>query len=1140
MNRVHGFVLIIFALFLAVSLLSYSNADPPDSLVFPAAAEGYQGYHNVCGKWGAYTASWLFNALGYSAYLIVLPIFALIYCWWHGKVIDQIFLRLVGLVLIFVAVSSLVCLNITEAPNGPIIGPGGYLGVTAVYFLNGYFSYTGITVIFVGMLAGGLVLTCDYSMIRIFLWVFGLRSFRDVDSDAGNQRVSVPEIKVDRSVRTLSAINNRNAEIDEPGEDEEVEQEYDEGDAGEIDESEDDEEYSDDEETDEDEETEYEEDEYEDVEEDDNAEEETVEPAREQPAKASKGLISWLKIKRPKEETANDAKTGSQPDDAAQDEEETVEEKIEAAYDLPSVELLIESEQHDYDQQMQTAKRQAKQLEKAFADFGLNIKVVDIQCGPVIAQFEVQLERGLRLNKITNLTDDIAIALRVPTIRIVAPIPGKNTVGVEVPNETRQLVRLREVIEETPDKQKSKMAIPIFLGQDVVGAPMVIDLAKMPHLLIAGRTGTGKSVCLNSIIVSLLMTRTPEECRMILIDPKMVELSPYKSIPHLMHPVVTDMKKAEAILAWAVDKMEQRYQILARAGVRQLSEYNALSEEELYRRVNPQSDEEWDETPRSMPYMVIVADEMADLMMTAAKEVETHIIRIAQKSRAVGIHLVLATQKPTVDIITGLIKSNLPARIAFEVATRMDSQVVLDRNGAEKLLGNGDMLFLKPGTSQVLRGQGTYVSDPEINEIIASVATDSPDYVIELVELQTGDEAQDDGLVDPRDELFNEAAEYIIREGRGSVSLLQRKFKIGYGRAARLVDFMEEDGIVGPNRGSQPREVTITLQQWRSRLADFENAFREQAVDKSPQGRQAGTQHAGGAKSNGAAEKPAAAKRPEQQFEIDDTTLDRLPLEGLRARQKAGHDADDDEFDEDEESVNVKTSPRPKDRSKDRSQDRRHGEHDSGRSSPPNIRPKVKPKHGPKRRPGVEPGVGPMEDVDDSMLAEIRPNGQRQKPGDRLKGPHNRGAGNKSGKALDAGYEIDYESDVYEDEKGGNVFGVVPVRDGDVPFDTDDEWEYEYEYVYEEIEADEDAEIAEDEAGEEEWYDDDIDVKARYVEEVNLEAGGDWESEEDWDDDGDSDEYETDEVEDEEEYDEYDYESDESGDEWDEDEAEER
>jgi S-DNA-T family DNA segregation ATPase FtsK/SpoIIIE len=314
----------------------------------------------------------------------------------------------------------------------------------------------------------------------------------------------------------------------------------------------------------------------------------------------------------------------------------------------------------------------------------------------------------------------------------------------------------------------------------------------------------------------MLMTRRPDEVKMLMIDPKMVELSPYKRLPHLMHPVVTDMRKAEAILAWAVEKMEERYALLARAGVRHVSVYNQLGEEELMDRLQPETDEERASIPLHLPYIVIVADEMADLMMTSGKEVEQHIIRLAQKSRAVGIHLILATQKPTVDVITGLIKSNLPARIAFQVASRVDSRVVLDEMGAERLLGNGDMLFLWPGTSMLLRGQGTYLSDDEINKVVDFVGTTEPQFAKELVALRPkSDDPNKPGIsLQNRDELYETAVDIVIREGRGSVSLLQRALGIGYGRAARLIDYMAEDGIVGEYNGSQAREVLITLEQW--------------------------------------------------------------------------------------------------------------------------------------------------------------------------------------------------------------------------------------------------------------------------------------------------------------------------------------
>jgi len=506
-------------------------------------------------------------------------------------------------------------------------------------------------------------------------------------------------------------------------------------------------------------------------------------------------------------------------------------------YVLPPWDLLEQSEPMSYAEHEQDVRRKAKLLEQTFANFGFQVTVVEIDTGPVIAQFEIELEAGLRLSKITSLADDLAIALRVPSVRIVAPIPGKNTVGIEVPNAQRQMVRLREVMEEGAAKS-AKMKLPIFLGKDASGSSLLADLTSMPHLLIAGRTGTGKSVCLNSIITSMLMTRRPDEVKMLLLDPKQVELLDYRRIPHLMNPVVTDMEKAEPILAWAVQKMEERYTLLSQAGVRHISSYNQLGAEELRKRLRPEADphdEQALDFPTQLPYLVIVADEFADMMMTAPKEIETHIIRLAQKSRAVGIHLILATQKPTVDVITGLIKSNLPARICFQVTSRTDSRVVLDEMGADKLLGNGDMLFLSPGTSTLLRGQGTYISEQEIKSVVDFVGTTEPQYDAELVSLQPkGDEAPKD--VDrQRDELYEQAIDIVVREGRGSVSLLQRAMGIGYGRAARIIDYMAEDGIVGVYNGSQARGVLISPEQWERMREEWAGASAAPAKTRGPQ-----------------------------------------------------------------------------------------------------------------------------------------------------------------------------------------------------------------------------------------------------------------------------------------------------------------
>lgn len=489
-------------------------------------------------------------------------------------------------------------------------------------------------------------------------------------------------------------------------------------------------------------------------------------------------------------------------------------------YELPPLDLLDEpafSKGEDENHLREVAAL----LEKVFADFGLTIKVVGIHTGPVVTQYEIALETGLRVSRVTSLSDDLALNLRVPSVRIVAPLPGRNTVGLEVPNEHRAVVRLKELVNAGSAKI-SKCKLPLLLGKDSEGRPLIHDMADMPHLLIAGRTGTGKSVCLNSIIVSLLLTRTPEECRLLMIDPKQVELAEYGKLPHLMHPVVTDNSKAEAILSWAVDKMEQRYELMRKARVRNIAGFNELGRDEIVKRFKPIDQATHDALPDRLPYIVIIVDEVGDLMMAMKKEVEGHIIRLAQKSRAAGIHLILTTQRPTVDVITGLIKSNLPARICFQVADRSNSRVVLDEVGAEKLLGKGDMLFLQPNSSSIVRAQGCYASDDEILRVVSHLEVEDPEFDNELLNLADKDKEGNEppAVTAPsetgrkRDALYDQAVEIVIREGRGSCSLLQRALGIGYGRAARLIDYMAEDGIVGTYNGAQARDVLYTHDQW--------------------------------------------------------------------------------------------------------------------------------------------------------------------------------------------------------------------------------------------------------------------------------------------------------------------------------------
>ncbi|WP_254871183.1 DNA translocase FtsK [Bacillus sp. Marseille-Q1617] len=431
-------------------------------------------------------------------------------------------------------------------------------------------------------------------------------------------------------------------------------------------------------------------------------------------------------------------------------------------------------------------------LDETLHNFNVRAKVVNVTQGPSVTRFEVQPEPGVKVNKITNLADDIKLSLAAKDIRIEAPIPGKHTIGIEVPNRESRPVCISEVI-ASPAFQESESALTAALGLDISGQPIVTDLSKMPHGLIAGATGSGKSVCINSILVSLLYKASPDELKLLLIDPKMVELAPYNRIPHLVSPVITDVKAATAALKWAVEEMERRYELFAHTGVRDIKRFN-----ELAKRNKQYND--------TLPYMVIVIDELADLMMMSPADVEEAICRIAQKARACGIHLIIATQRPSVDVITGLIKANVPTRVAFSVSSGVDSRTIIDGSGAERLLGKGDMLFLENGSSKPVRLQGTFVSDDEIDEIIHHVREQrEPDYIFQQDELIK--KAQ---VTEEEDELFFEACEFVIDQGGASASSLQRRFRIGYNRAARLMEMMEKSGVISESRGSKPRDVLIS------------------------------------------------------------------------------------------------------------------------------------------------------------------------------------------------------------------------------------------------------------------------------------------------------------------------------------------
>lgn len=823
-----GVLLFVVWIFLCASVLSYSPSDAPSRFTYTAS----ERVANLAGLPGAWCAHAIFSAFGVAGYFVLIAFGVSVLFYWRQGGVREPATKTFGFALILVATSGAAAF-LVDASVGPPIGPGGCAGAVVKYLLENYFVRFGSYLALFGVLFAGGILAGSDAFLRFVLWSSGLggalewatapfrrkllsskpRSTRperrqaspsrryDYDDEPVVPFVPAESRDVDSPSRTRRR-SERPAAFNEPSRrpvpapvaptPHDLSPR--------------------------------------------RPERPSLEPRRERPELVvatqtvdasptpapeppKRSLLSQafgLGAKKREPAPVDDFGDNLNDDFAAPPKPPRPARR---EYVYPSIDFLSAPERYDLDALHDAILERGAELERVCASFGVELKVVDAQPGPVLTLYEIELKKGLRVNKLTVLSEDLAIAMKAPRVRVVSPIPGKNTVGIEIPNQNRQLVRLREVMEECA-AQAEKMAIPIFLGKDVGGAPMVADLAKLPHLLIAGRTGTGKSVCLNSIIMSILMTRSPEEVKLIMIDPKMVELSPYKTVPHLMHPVVVDMQKAEAILEWAVEKMEQRYQIFAAVGARKLSEFNAMPEATKRKRLQPRDEEEWAAFPKTMSSVVIIADEMADMIMTSGKDVERHIVRLAQKSRAVGIHLVLATQKPTVDVVTGLIKSNLPARIAFGVASRTDSQVVLDAKGAEQLLGNGDMLFLLPGTSQLVRGQGAFVSDKEIDAVIESISVDEPEYEF-VVPDQNAPEDEERGEIE-YDSYYVAAVDAVIAEGSASTSFLQRKFSIGYGRAARLIDTMTAEGIISPKnpaKPSRPRDILISMEQWRGRDA---------------------------------------------------------------------------------------------------------------------------------------------------------------------------------------------------------------------------------------------------------------------------------------------------------------------------------
>jgi len=805
--------------FATAALLSFDPADPPSHAVAPLN----DPVANWCGPVGAAVAHTLLHWLGPGVWLLMAGLGAGLITGLGGARIDQPVIRAAGLVVASVAISAFAALFWPFASSAPE-GAGGLLAVAGAGELTARFNAFGSALWVSLALIVGLVLAFDRWLLAL-----GASALQSAPPLARAARAgSAFSARLLGALRLKRAARARANDVDD---DESVPERTKrkpqkkrrkrvlevvaaEGGVAEA-EPVDDEVWEDDEEDDE-----YE---YEDA--DDVYEEDEEEPEEDLPGAPQVFDRETLRAKvaqLPVRFAAANRRVATEQDlrdiQASQTDLE--------GYQFPTLELLEDPETNYSDKMDSFVREQATALEEALGVYRIEGEVVGIDSGPVVTLYELKLAPGTKVAQLQAIASDLARSLKAVNIRIVPNTQGRDTVGIEVPNAEKEKVRLKELMTHYEDARESrdasKMRLPMFLGKDAHGDPLSEDLTSMPHMLIAGTTGSGKSVCMNTIIMSFLYTKKPNELKLVLIDPKMVELSLFRDIPHLMCPVVTEMSKAAAIIEWAVTKMDERYELLAEAGVRDIATYNALSWEELKERFEPATEAEEARIPRRLPYIVFVIDELADLMMTH-KEVEGSIVRIAQKARAVGIHLVLATQRPQANVVTGLIKSNMPGRISFKVASGMDSRIVLDQKGGELLLGQGDMLFLSPRSHKLIRAQGTLVEDRESRKVVRFLRdVAAPSFERQLVQIRHGATAAIDDHVQrsreaaEEDPLFDKAVEIVLETKRGSVSLLQRRLAIGYTRASRLIDLMGLAGIIGDHKGTVAREVVITPEEWEA------------------------------------------------------------------------------------------------------------------------------------------------------------------------------------------------------------------------------------------------------------------------------------------------------------------------------------
>ncbi len=825
-------------LFFAASLISYSPQDA--QLLATSNPIDYKynidshpdAYHNWMGPSGAKIAHNIYKFFGLGAWVPLLGVLSLLIAGLLKRSVNQLILRSIGLCLMAAAVSGFV----TLASDGQNAWPGGGYGGIIGQMLNGMFvnrfgTPGGTLIFFISFWIGGL-LAADQAVIWFMRHISNtILKLKHLNAPSKAIAGKLSSISLNHKA-SATATNKSNPRSKKSQKQEQSDKNYIPEDAGGLggtiafdpnnpaSMAEEEWEYVDEDgnpidpnDPDYEEVDQYEE-EYED-EEQDPAVANAVEAYTKEKAYNPDSLREKMK-----KLTINFAPKVSQQKQLPQDLDVT-------GYKFPELDILEEPESNFTKEMEALIQEQAVQLEEALQTYRIKGSVVGIDSGPVITLFEIRLAPGTKVSTLNRISSDLARALKVQNIRIVPNMQGKDTVGIEVPNLKKEKVRLKELMLAAQENTK-KMKLPMFLGKDASGTPLISDLSAMPHMLIAGTTGSGKSVCMNTIIMSFLYTKKPDELKLILVDPKMVEMSMFRDIPHLMCPVVTEMGKAASILEWAVTKMDERYELLAEVGVRDLSSYNKLGWDEIKERMNPATPAEEARIPKKLPFIVFVIDELADLMMTN-KEVEDHIVRIAQKARAVGIHLILATQRPQANVVTGLIKSNMPCRISFKVASGMDSRIVLDQKGAELLLGHGDMMYISPRSADIVRAQGTLVDDHEIRNSVKFLKTISKQsFEPSLVQIKNESFEAENAERDP---LFDKAVRIVLETKRGSVSLLQRRLTIGYSRASRLIEEMAQAGLLGDYKGSQAREVTMSVEEY--------DAIMDQARKDAAEGYQA-------------------------------------------------------------------------------------------------------------------------------------------------------------------------------------------------------------------------------------------------------------------------------------------------------------